>query len=451
MLAWKVKAQKREKGLYYVATYQAENLPRSVTLGHLTWRDSYEVALSVWPTRWSDTGAEITDFDEYDPAYLTQLDELGALYSRDSQPPSVGLIGARLIAYADAKDLPVEELRLLVTAPTVAQYEEELAKDPVRRSARHKRESRVLAVVGEDGEVTPRRKVAVHPKGTMTLREYVRSVWLPHRAAAVAAKTLKDETWMWEHRMLPVLGDYRLCDLDAFAWNDFMANLRGLPNGPCPGKPLAVRTRLLMRMWYKAAMTYAAEELGWLAGVHRMAKVAGASKKGLPTPEPLTGDEVDTFLAASPSPTHRALFATQIGQGLRPGEVIKVRWEDVDWSSNMLRVRGTKNDLAAAAVPMTPLTRRELSRLWEAVGRPTTGRALPLRSVKGNQKSFLRESAPLSNRYPRMAFPHERRAERAQQDPSASAVPVHLPTLVRDHRRPARHRPGAREEPHATQ
>lgn len=203
-------------------------------------------------------------------------------------------------------------------------------------------------------------KEPVCPQGGMLLRDYVADVWEAVREQKAA--TWKRETWWWNERILPKLGDVRLCDLDEPKWTAF---LRGLS---CSGK-----SKTICQTAYRTAITYAADELGWVDGVHRVRPVEGSTKKVFAEPEPLTLEEVSVFLDATLEPVHRALFAVQIGQGLRCGEVLRIEWSDVRWSRRELHVRGTKNKYAEATVPLTPLAHDELLRWWKACGEPKAG------------------------------------------------------------------------------
>ncbi len=198
-----------------------------------------------------------------------------------------------------------------------------------------------------------------HPQGAMALRDYVADIWGPIREEKAA--TWKREFWWWDRQILPALGGVRLCDLDRDKWNYFLS---GLHQGG--------RSKALAQTAYRCAITHAAA-LGWVEKVHDFRPIAGSTATSLPEPEPLCLAEVSRFLAAAPTPVHRALFATHFGQGLRPGEVLRVRWEDVDWKKRTLGVRGTKNKLALATVPLTPLTFRELHAWWQQLGEPREG------------------------------------------------------------------------------
>lgn len=76
---------------------------------------------------------------------------------------------------------------------------------------------------------------------------------------------------------------------------------------------------------------------------------------------------------------HRCLWAVGAGEGLRPGELVGLDWEDVDWERRLLTVHGSKTEASHARVPLTPLAFRELRR-WEVV---CSARAEPAHRRRG--------------------------------------------------------------------
>jgi integrase len=85
--------------------------------------------------------------------------------------------------------------------------------------------------------------------------------------------------------------------------------------------------------------------------------------------------ELEILLGATPGDefgaTERALYLTAAMSGLRQGELVALRWEDVDWRANRIRVRrnytrqrfGTpKSRRSSRSVPMIERVGRELER-----------------------------------------------------------------------------------------
>jgi integrase len=87
----------------------------------------------------------------------------------------------------------------------------------------------------------------------------------------------------------------------------------------------------------------------------------------------LSLEELEAILEATePTPlgrTDRLVFLAAAMTGLRRGEVVALRWQDVDWQSNVIRVRRTftrgefgtpKSRRSSRAVPLAPRLRSEL-------------------------------------------------------------------------------------------
>jgi integrase len=92
----------------------------------------------------------------------------------------------------------------------------------------------------------------------------------------------------------------------------------------------------------------------------------------------LTPDEVDALLRAVPDDrlgrVGRVLYLTATMTGLRMGELLALRWMDVDWVAGVVRVRRThsrgrfgtpKSKRSSRAVPMADRLAGELERHYQ--------------------------------------------------------------------------------------
>ena len=95
----------------------------------------------------------------------------------------------------------------------------------------------------------------------------------------------------------------------------------------------------------------------------------------------LDRDQIEALLRAVPDdrlgPTDRVLYLTATMAGLRQGELIALRWQDVDWIAGVIRVRrsftrgqfGTpKSKRSSRAVPMADRLAGELERHFQRSG-----------------------------------------------------------------------------------
>jgi integrase len=127
----------------------------------------------------------------------------------------------------------------------------------------------------------------------------------------------------------------------------------------------------------------------------------------------LTLDELDTLVAyARPGEFQaldRAIFLAAAMTGLRKGELLALRWKDVDWSAGRLRVRqnyvrgefgAPKSRRSTRSVPLADDVAGEFDRLytrsrWQGDGdlvfaHPQTGKPLPKANVTRRMRAALK-------------------------------------------------------------
>jgi integrase len=73
---------------------------------------------------------------------------------------------------------------------------------------------------------------------------------------------------------------------------------------------------------------------------------------------PLTPEQAKTLIEAAKDDRHRALYVTALGTGLRQGELLALRWEDVDLDAGRLRVRHTLANVGGTLTLLEPKTDR---------------------------------------------------------------------------------------------
>ena len=142
-------------------------------------------------------------------------------------------------------------------------------------------------------------------------------------------------------------------------------------------KTVANHLRLLHALFSHAV------KRGWthtnpVAGVDRP-RTSGAD----PDIRFLTQDEIDALISATPDDplgnTDKALYLTAGLTGLRQGELIALRWRDIDWSAGLIRVRRSftrgrfgspKSRRSNRAVPMAPRVADRLATQLQASAYP---------------------------------------------------------------------------------
>jgi integrase len=232
------------------------------------------------------------------------------------------------------------------------------------------------AVLLGDPAVTRMLPAAPVNYGAMTLSEYFDEIYSvarqdqsPGNTIGVTPRTWADERWVWRQ---PVkrggildgeLGTFCLSELDDQAWERWQQ----------AQTHVSARTKAIRRNAYAALLGYA-RRMGHFRYRPEFFRLKGATKRTREQVDPLTVDEVLALLEAA-DPVRRAMWAIGAGQGLRPSELVRVEWPDIDWKQRTMLVRGSKTDASWDRVPMTPLSYRELQEYWVRLGQPDIGRA----------------------------------------------------------------------------
>ncbi len=154
---------------------------------------------------------------------------------------------------------------------------------------------------------------------------------LPARGSVHSTNTIDKHGHIVRKHLIPGLGKYRLADLKADHIERFYRS---------KAERYARSTLVEMRTTLSLALTYA--ERHEMVG-RNVARIAELPAKTKPKAErrSLTHKEATALLQAVKDHRLEALVITAIMLGLRPGELLGLRWEDVDLDGGVLHVRQT--------------------------------------------------------------------------------------------------------------
>lgn len=179
--------------------------------------------------------------------------------------------------------------------------------------------------------------------------------------------TIADYGSILTSHFVPFFGERKLDRIDADTVSDYMARKRR--DGLAP-KTVANHMRFMHGLFSFAV------KRGWM-NTNVVAQIDRPPDAG---PDPdirfLELPEIDAVIREVPdgslfASTDRAIYLTAAMAGLRQGELIALRWQDVDWQASRLRVRrnyvrgkaGTpKSKRASRAVPMVDRVAADLER-----------------------------------------------------------------------------------------
>ncbi|MEU6682663.1 tyrosine-type recombinase/integrase [Streptomyces sp. NPDC046832] len=245
---------------------------------------------------------------------------------------------------------------------------------PDRRHVERKTRAEVTAAVREL-EKQRDAKTVRKPGKAWTVK-----TWLTHWIENVAPLAVNDNTMVGyrvavRKHLIPGLGAHRLDRLKPEHIEVFYANMQA--NGSKPG------TAHQVHRTFRTALNEAVRR-GHLG--KNPVQLAKAPKTGEYEVEPYTVQEVQRLLKAAGQHRNSARWAVALALGLRQGEVLGLKWEDVDLEGGFLVVRRSRHRpqyahgcaepcgrKAAGYCPQRRRTNPELSNTKSRAGRRAVG------------------------------------------------------------------------------
>lgn len=170
----------------------------------------------------------------------------------------------------------------------------------------------------------------------LTVESYLRR-WLEVAARpSTTATTHSGYESICRVRIVPLIGHLRLDKLTALDVQEMYETLgKAHTRGKDEVLGLSARSILHTHRCLKEALSQA---VGWGLLARNPADGASAPRAESREIHPLTGDEVSRFLASSAGSPEHPLWTVAIATGMRQGELLGLRWQDVDLEEKRLRV-----------------------------------------------------------------------------------------------------------------
>ncbi len=193
----------------------------------------------------------------------------------------------------------------------------------------------------------------------MTVAVYLREQWLPVQELALKPSTFAGYRDIVEGRIIPNIGGVRLAQLTGGHVATMYATLRATGNrrGKNPGTTgLSERSMKHTHTCLHKALEDAVEA-GFIQRNPAHTK-ALAPKPRATEMQVWSIDEVRTFLAATDGDRLHAAYVVALANGLRRGELLGLRWDDVDLEAAKLSVRRARVDVGYDVHEGAPKTDR---------------------------------------------------------------------------------------------
>lgn len=183
----------------------------------------------------------------------------------------------------------------------------------------------------------------VFDAGNITVSEYLER-WLSDSVRdTVRQRTYEGYEHIVERHISPTLGRVKLSKLTP-------AHVRGLYRDKLDAG-LSNRTVRYVHTTLNKALSQAVADGMIPRNVCAAVKAPQPAKKEI---QPLSRDQVRTFLEAVSDDRLEALYTVAVTAGLREGEILALRWDDVDLDGDKLQVRRTASEARSGRVYEAP-------------------------------------------------------------------------------------------------
>ena len=204
------------------------------------------------------------------------------------------------------------------------------------------RESRTVRGTRRDAERTLAdllKEQEAHGPTPTTAARVTLDAWVRRylAAAALSRRTRADNLRLWDTYSTPTLRSTPLREVTTAMLESHVAALRKRVSERT-GRPLAARTVALALNVIRAALRAAVRQRVLPANAARGVLVEGSgavSRAG----QALTPEEMASFLAHDPEHRLHALWTVAAYTGARPGELLALRWDDLDLQAGVLHIR----------------------------------------------------------------------------------------------------------------
>jgi integrase len=214
----------------------------------------------------------------------------------------------------------------------------------------------------------PQPEPVAKPKQDPTFHEFS-SQWFESRRGEVSPRTVDDYRWALSRHLLPFFKDHHLSqitipEVDRYRTSKVRERERAKGKRPLSNRSINATLALLAQI-LEVAVEYGHMQFNPARGRRRRLKTSQPKRTWLEPEQvkPLLDGAVRGLRGGKTIPDHtaRTLFATGICAGLRVGELLALRWGEVNLAQGRLTVLDAKTEAGIREVDIWPELRDELA------------------------------------------------------------------------------------------
>jgi integrase len=202
------------------------------------------------------------------------------------------------------------------------------------------------------------RGVFVRPS-KVTLEKFLLDEWLPAKRAGLRPSTFNSYDRIIRLYVVPAIGGAKLAEIDGSMLNGLYARL--LTSGRSDGRStphgagLAPKT---VRNVHGVLVKAFKDAVRWGRVIRNPCDSADPPAAKSPEMKAWTADELRAFTAATSSHRWAGVWALLATTGMRRGEMLGLRWSDVDLDAGTVTIRSTRIRYGTTIARSTPKTAR---------------------------------------------------------------------------------------------
>lgn len=253
----------------------------------------------------------------------------------------------------------------------------DLGKDPITGKRKQKRKRGFKTK--KEAEKYISEQLNALDKGTyfepsdITFSEYL-DYWLENYAKPnTAVRTFEGYSYIINQHLKPTLGNVKLSKLQPSHLQEYYS--QKLSNGKLDGGGLSPQS---VKHQHRLISKALKDAVKWQFIIRNVAEAVSPPKTKKLEMQIWDNEQVKTFLEVSKGSSYYSVYVTAINTGMRRGEVLGLRWQDVDFDNNILYVRQSLQEVKkvgltfkepksgkSRSITFTPSLAKELKKIYK--------------------------------------------------------------------------------------